>query len=392
MASEMQACVEAIADRLALPVSLVNPDLDSLVFSPHPEDMLDEVRRDSILMRTTAPWVREWFAAYGVGKTAHPVRVEPHPEHSTHSRWIVPVRRQGVEQGFVCVLDPHRTCDAEAYATIADLVEQLADLLYEEQADRMAVSRHLFELLTGSPAAASSALDYIEHAIGVEPSHPVIIVTSTGIEGPCTPAEGDTTPARVPRPTGLLAQGIALDHHIYVVSATKGSADVVRRIRAVGRKCCGTAAIGTSEARPLRDSSTSYDQARAAMSVAARLPDVPDTLAFDDLGAFRFLANRSDADLASCMDPRVRALVEADDPELLRTLERYLAQGCDTAATVADLNIHRGTLYYRLKKVDTLDLASGTDRLTLHIGLLANELLRSSRRPRHPGPVRLLSV
>lgn len=392
MTSEIQACVEAIADRLGLPVSLTDADLDSLVFSPHPDELLDEVRRDSILLRSTAPWVKDWFAEYGVGKSSRPIRVEPHPAHSTLSRWIVPVRRQGIEHGFICVLDPERSCDDRSYQAISDLVDEVAELLYEAEAGRLVLARHVADALAGPPSARPPALEFIERAIGVEASRPVTVLTVTGIFGPCDRDSNVDPPARVPRPSGPVLQGTAADHHICVVPSRASTPSVVRRIVSVSQKCCGHPVVGISEERPLNDSSMSYDQARSAMSVAARLPDVPDVLGFDDLGALRFLAGRADAELLDCIDPRVRALVDSDDPDLLKTVERYLANGCDAAATVAELNIHRGTLYYRLKKVETLDLSSGADRLTLHISLLANELVRSPNRPRHPGPVRLLSL
>lgn len=78
VASEIQRCVDTIGELLGLPVSLTDVDSNSLRFSPHSEDRIDDVRRNLLLMRNSAV-VREWFAEI-------PLRVEPHPDRDNLSR------------------------------------------------------------------------------------------------------------------------------------------------------------------------------------------------------------------------------------------------------------------------------------------------------------------
>jgi DNA-binding PucR family transcriptional regulator len=62
---------------------------------------------------------------------------------------------------------------------------------------------------------------------------------------------------------------------------------------------------------------------------------------------------------------------DAEGP-LVETLETWLDEGCDSRATVARLQVHRTSLYYRLGRIEEitgLSLNSGAARLDLHLGL-----------------------
>jgi hypothetical protein len=41
---------------------------------------IDEVRRDSILMRETRPEVKRWFGQFGIAQASSPLRIPSHPE------------------------------------------------------------------------------------------------------------------------------------------------------------------------------------------------------------------------------------------------------------------------------------------------------------------------
>lgn len=402
MAAEIQRCVDTIGEVLALPVSLTDIDLNSLRFSPHAEDQIDEVRRDSLLLRTTAPWVREWFAEYGVGRSTKPVRVEPHPDRDTMSRVVLPVTHRGLPLGLLSVLDPERRCGENDLARVRALVAELAALMYDEEADRLEVSRLLHELLTGGATARTRAIKGLEQTTGLKQDSECIVVTASGVDGPPKPPEdaeapsasgrGSTTPAEI-------VQCQASDHHVFLLRADTFDQEPLdaqlRRIVRVARGCCQAPVTGIGEPVALPEASTSYDQARAAMSAAARLDHLTDRVAFADLGALRLLATRSDVELETAVDPRTRTLLDTRDDELLLTLSTYLDNGCDAAVTAAQVNVHRGTLYYRLRKAEGatgLDLSCGPDRLTLHLGLLAHRFVTSPRRAGHGAPVRLLAV
>ena len=67
-------------------------------------------------------------------------------------------------------------------------------------------------------------------------------------------------------------------------------------------------------------------------------------------------------------------------PQLARTVEAFLDNAGDAAATARRLQIHRATLYQRLARVSdlcALDIQrSGDDRLAAHVGLRLTTLTR----------------
>ncbi len=69
----------------------------------------------------------------------------------------------------------------------------------------------------------------------------------------------------------------------------------------------------------------------------------------------------------------LQALMTADaEGTLVETLETWLDEGCDARATVARLQVHRTSLYYRLGRIEEITgmtLSSGSVRLDLHLGL-----------------------
>jgi DNA-binding PucR family transcriptional regulator len=82
--------------------------------------------------------------------------------------------------------------------------------------------------------------------------------------------------------------------------------------------------------------------------------------------------------LADAVDDRITAL--GSEAELLETVEYYLGHGRKPDLVADSLHIHRGTLYYRLRKFEDatgLDLDSGTDRLSIQLSLEALKLLRA---------------
>ncbi|WP_407702280.1 helix-turn-helix domain-containing protein [Streptomyces specialis] len=73
----------------------------------------------------------------------------------------------------------------------------------------------------------------------------------------------------------------------------------------------------------------------------------------------------------------MRPLLRPEHRELARTAETFLDHAGGATRTAAALGVHRQTLYYRLSRVERLtglDLASGEDRLLLHMALKAARL------------------
>lgn len=100
---------------------------------------------------------------------------------------------------------------------------------------------------------------------------------------------------------------------------------------------------------------------------------------WDRIGAYRLTAVATADDLGeAAITPAARSLLEHRNIDLRSTAEAYLDHAGDAAATAAELQIHRETLYYRLSRIEDLtglDLTAGAHRLELHIGLVLGKFL-----------------
>lgn len=76
-----------------------------------------------------------------------------------------------------------------------------------------------------------------------------------------------------------------------------------------------------------------------------------------------------------------RFLEDEEHSELAETLRSFLEHAGNVQAVASEKFLHRGTVYHRLKRVETLlglDLADGNDRLAAHMGLLSWELVHGA--------------
>ncbi len=91
-------------------------------------------------------------------------------------------------------------------------------------------------------------------------------------------------------------------------------------------------------------------------------------------------------------EPVERLLAHRKAVRLVPTLRTFLDTAGSVPRTAEVLHLHRTSLYYRLEQITEitgLDLDDGGDRLVLHLGLLAADLLQteenagrtSARRP-----------
>ena len=109
--------------------------------------------------------------------------------------------------------------------------------------------------------------------------------------------------------------------------------------------------IGQGEAvEDLRDAGTSHRRALAALRVAAH--EESKTASWDALGVERVVTALPDAALDDLPEGLRRLL--AGDQSLVRTLEAYLDHAGDVKRTAAALSLHRGGLYYRLRRIEEL--------------------------------------
>ncbi|GII77005.1 transcriptional regulator [Sphaerisporangium rufum] len=346
---ELQDIVDEIARVLDAPATLEDRGLQLLAYAAQRGD-IDAVRRESILRRRASDEVRAYFEGYGIAAAAGPVRIPADRRLGVLARVCVPLRHREITYGYLWLLDSGALGDRRL-AEAAPLVERAAAALAREARARRDLGGRLRELLSADPEARAAA--------GVEVDGPVAAIAVQSAAGRSAPLWT--------LPRGVLAD--AGDPVTAVLAPAGQARAMAERVRAM----YGTAAgVGGPRDDP-GEAWLSWREARLALRVAQRVPRHAPVAAWADLGVHRLLARLPAAELAG-----VAAEAAALPDELARTVAAYLDHGGRAGETADLLGVHRQTLYYRLAKagrVTGLDLADGEDRLVLHLGLKAAELL-----------------
>jgi sugar diacid utilization regulator len=388
--NELQHLVDDVAQRLDAPAVLEDRAQRMVVYSSH-DDPIDDIRRDSILRRTTPPPVVAWFREFGIAEATEPVRIPSHPDLGILGRLCVPVRFRDQLVGFLWLIDDDGHLGPEQVAEVVSAARTAAVLMYgDELTSRLAsdllrnllspseelrtsVARELVDL-GGFPTRRSSAVVVVQACD--EAGHPVEVGPAIAealwelsresvAEGALRLANDDHGVLLVPDPDGDRSRKLATA----ACAAVQGR---VARGDGDGGDIRVVAGVGEPQER-LAAAFSSYRQARLAANTAAVLPSLGDVAEWARLGVFRALALLPPDDaLDSALDPRLRPLLDEANRELASTVEAWLDLAGDVQRTAAKLHMHRATLYYRLKRVEELcgvDLKSGDDRLAVHLGL-----------------------
>ena len=136
---------------------------------------------------------------------------------------------------------------------------------------------------------------------------------------------------------------------------------------------------GTVEA--LLDLPAGAETAQAALAIGRRLYGNGHVAVYDELGAYRLLyegaeLERLRAFAAEVLAP-LRAYDESHQTELERTLKLYFKVGQNVKTAAAELNVHRHTVFYRLRQIGEIcarSLETPQDQLTLRLAVAIDEL------------------
>jgi PucR family transcriptional regulator, purine catabolism regulatory protein len=136
----------------------------------------------------------------------------------------------------------------------------------------------------------------------------------------------------------------------------------------------------SSPVAPL-DAGTGIAGAEAALTIARRIYGSGRVAAYDDLGAYALLHGGADPDQLRRFADRVlaplRSYDEKHQTELERTLGLYFSSGQNVKTTAAELNVHRHTVFYRLRQIGEIagrSLESPHDQLTLRLAIAIDAL------------------
>jgi hypothetical protein len=229
-------------------------------------------------------------------------------------------------------------------------------------------------LLNGDPGEAATAAEALEaeHYLPIRPVR-VWVAAPAGPAGDEWSAEAlDRLRARLAAKQALCAE---VDGRLVCIAGARGMAGTAV-MEALGALSAPRALVGQGEAvEDLLDVATSHRRALAALRVAAH--EESGVASWDALGVERVVTALPDSALDDLPEGLRRLL--AGDESLVRTLEAYLDHAGDVKRTAAALSLHRGGLYYRLRRIEEVagvNLHDGEDRLLCHLALRLARLSR----------------
>lgn len=378
----LQELVEDLAERLNAPTVIEDDELRMVAYSSQ-DRPIDDVRRDSILVKHAPPAVSEWFRRFGLAAAAGPVRIPGDRDGKILGRLCVPISHRGARLGYLWLIDDEGRLGSTEVRAAELTADQAGLLMFSDILGERMASGVLAQLLSPLDELRADAMRHIDDSglPGLRgPVVAVVVRTGGALASLSQPmlAESLSDVIRGRAAGGVIGLAnhdhavlVAHDHRFAVGElASAACASLLVRLR---RDCTEVRVVaGIGDPVALEDVRLSYRQARQAARVAAAIAGTGPVARWHDLGAFRTLAQlRVDAEAVATIDPRLATLLNQADAPTLATLETYLDLAGDAKASAERLRLHRGTLYYRLQKVEQLagvSLRSGNDRLALHLG------------------------
>ena len=376
MLSELQTVAEALSKRLGRVVAIDDPDLKLLVHTAHHGEKVDQVRLDAVMQRQTLGAAYDHLMAQGIAAADGPVRVPGREDLSMLPRICVPIRYRDELLGYVWLLDDGLFTDAELQLA-DDAADEAAAVMYRERLlgdlQRGREREMLRDLLTEDLVLRRHAAETLSGTLLAKGAVTAVVARGAA-DGPAL----ETALQRAARvlPEGTAAHLARVDHGVVLTTATQrvdGLAEAL--LRECRSTFGGPVLVGVGDAvGALVDANQSYTQARRAIDVASVVPSLGPVARWSGLGVYGLLVQLGLQELPTAALPApLRKLFEVDKHGVLaETLEVYLDNASDPAAAVAQLQVHRTTMYYRLARVTELtglDLKDGGDRLAVHLGL-----------------------
>lgn len=379
----LQDLVDGLGRRLGVPVTLEDAHMRLLVHNAHPDEV-DPARQRLILSRQAEDWAVRWGREIGLYDAVSPIRLPLNPERGvTVPRVVVPIRWEGALLGWLWLIEPANGLGEDALSEAVAAAEQAAHIMMRDrranQRDRQARSEILRALVSDDARERDDAIRRAgEHTALREGPWRACLVRSRG---------GQAAEKLSARLQDVLPAG---EGHTCLLGTTVAVLSIVRdslvtdggrlgaRIRGELTPDADGLAMGVGGvAWSLEEVATSHAQAVAALRVAE--VEAEESLAtWEQLGAYRALLALPDPTDVALIHPGVAALSGAgDEGDLLATVEVYLDEGGKAARAAERLHVHRGTLYYRLRRFEELtatDLDDGRQRLAVHLALKARRL------------------
>lgn len=184
---------------------------------------------------------------------------------------------------------------------------------------------------------------------------------------------------------GTIERGTAVDLLVPVtreVDASKARTAATLLPKTIAKRHPGARINGgVSGAAPPAEAPNSLDRARAALAIGRRIFGSGRVSIYEDLGAYALLYAGAGVEelreFSRAILAPLRDYDEKHQTELERTLRLYFARGQNVKTAAAELNVHRHTVFYRLRQIAEIcrcDLGAPHDQLTLRLAVAIDAL------------------
>ncbi|MYS86913.1 PucR family transcriptional regulator [Embleya scabrispora] len=392
--SELQRLTDRVGERLGRSVAIDDTRMRLQSHSPH-YGAVDEQRLASILRRRANDEAIGWGHRHGIQHATGWVRLPANSDLQMLSRVCVPIRFRTLHLGYLWIIDPDGSLTHEQLDFAEQSASEAADVIYRAGlvSDlQSARGRELLrDLLNDDAAIRTQAVSGLAEDALLEIDRPVqVLVLDTsepaGEADRTATADLALTHARRLLPTRRSLHLTRPHHALLVVAVDRDlrATDLAAQVQAdyldgLGRDTVRSARVGIGDpVAALVDAQSSYRQALQAVRVS-RVLGLDPIVEWSRLGIYRLLAELNVEQAAlDLLHPALDKLAKHDaGGQLLDTLETFLDLAGDVKASSEQLLVHRTTLYHRLARIEEIgevNLARGSDRLALHLGLKIGHL------------------
>jgi sugar diacid utilization regulator len=388
---ELQRVAQALADRTGRAIAIDDPQMNLICHTAH-DERVDPHRVASVMKMRAPDEVVAHAFAQGIATAEGPVRVPALPEIELLPRVCIPVRCQGLLFGYLWIIEPESGLPEDELAAAVDAAADAGQVLYRERlVDDLRDSRErelLRDLLSDDVAVSTAAAELLvdEEMLPTGCSVAVLVTQVSSAEHEDLRTTVHAVLRRAGRratPLVSLSMARAGGRGVLLLAGRRSPAasdlrSVAEQVRDELTKALGDSADVRVGVGPVAEgpahAATSARRAREALDVTSKVPGFGSVTAWDELGVYRLLVQLPLAELPEDAIPDgLRRLMEQDsEGAMVETLETWLDEGCDSRNTVARLQVHRTSLYYRLGRIEEITgmaLNSGSVRLDLHLGL-----------------------
>ncbi|WP_033296186.1 PucR family transcriptional regulator [Amycolatopsis jejuensis] len=400
---DLQSIVDELAERLERSVAIDDPAIRLLAASRHFGDE-DPVRVSSVLNRAIPAEISDPIFAQGIAGWVEPGMVDITAIPGALPRLCAPVRCNGLLLGYLWLIDKKGEFRQAEFTAAAEAAEQAGTILYRRLLiHQRSQARHeaiLRELVSPDALIRAQAIDDLR----AEELFPESAMQFTVVAVHCRTG-GATPPPQEVALEAAVEEGLrAVSPDVALMVANRARAWILlaqrqpptrllistvtdriagRFTRLTHAGAAPVFGIGTTVGR-LDTITESYRHASLAARAALLVPGIGDVAYWNELGPYGLLLKLSADDLAGAAEvPALTALEQEDNHHVLaETLETFFDHGGNIRRTAEVLNIHRATLYQRLKRIEQVTgrtLENGDDRLTLHLGLKLRGLATALR-------------